>query len=101
MPVAILILGALTVVYTYRGGMKAVVWTEILQAGIYITGGITAVILLGRLVPGGWTSIVRTGAAAGKFQLIDITLTMHQDHNLWAGLLGGRFSPWRRTAPTS
>src|SRR5262245_44472837 len=38
MPVAILILGALTVLYTYRGGMKAVVWTELLQASIYIFG---------------------------------------------------------------
>lgn len=91
MPAAILILGLLTVVYTYRGGMKAVVWTEILQASIYITGGVAAVILLGRLVPGGWSAILRTGAAAGKFHVIDTTLTASQDHNLWAGLIGGAF----------
>lgn len=91
MPAAILILGLLTVLYTYRGGMKAVVWTEILQASIYVTGGIAAVILLGRLVPGGWTAIVRTGAAAGKFHLVDLTPTLRQDHNLWAGLFGGAF----------
>src|SRR3982750_1596435 len=40
MPMAVLILGFLTVIYTYKGGMKAVVWTELLQAGIYISGGI-------------------------------------------------------------
>ena len=91
MPLAILILGLLTVVYTYRGGMKAVVWTEILQASIYIAGGISAVVLLGRLVPGGWLAILDTGAAAGKFQMIDITPTLSRDHNLWAGLLGGAF----------
>ncbi len=91
MPAAILILGFLTVIYTYRGGMKAVVWTEILQASIYITGGVAAVILLGRLVPGGWSAILRTGAAAGKFHVIDTTLTASQDHNLWAGLIGGAF----------
>src|SRR5690242_6868164 len=45
MPVAILVLGLLTVVYTYRGGMKAVVWTELLQASIYVFGGICAVVL--------------------------------------------------------
>lgn len=91
MPAAILILGVLTIVYTYRGGMKAVVWTEILQASVYVTGGLAAVVLLGQLVPGGWASIMRVGLAAGKFHLIDTTLTLKQDHNLWAGLLGGAF----------
>lgn len=91
MPAAILILGLLTVVYTYRGGMKAVVWTEILQASIYITGGIAAVVLLGRLVPDGWSAILETGRAADKFYLIDLTPTLRQDHNLWAGLMGGAF----------
>jgi SSS family transporter len=91
MPTAILILGFLTVIYTYRGGMKAVVWTELLQASIYISGGIAAVVLLGMLVPGGWSEIVALGGAAGKFNLVDPTLTLTQDHNLWAGLLGGGF----------
>src|SRR5918911_529484 len=58
MPVAILILGALTVVYTYRGGMKAVVWTELVQAGVYLLGGISAVILIGQAVDGGWGAIL-------------------------------------------
>src|SRR5690348_11954865 len=35
MPAAVLLLGLLTIVYTYRGGMKAVVWTELLQAAVY------------------------------------------------------------------
>ena len=91
MPMAILILGLLTVLYTYRGGMKAVVWTELLQAGIYVSGGIAAVVLLGMLVSGGWSEILRTGSAAGKFHLIDTTFTLSRDHNLWAGLLGGGF----------
>ena len=53
MPVAILILGALTVMYTYRGGMKAVVWTELLQASIYLVGALSAIVLLGHSVNGG------------------------------------------------
>ena len=54
MPVAILILGVLTIIYTYRGGMKAVVWTEIVQATVYLIGGISAVVLIGKAVPVGW-----------------------------------------------
>src|SRR5918911_3792017 len=41
MPTAVLVLGTLTIVYTYKGGMRAVVWTEILQASIYIFGGLS------------------------------------------------------------
>src|SRR6478752_10466204 len=52
-PIAVLLLGLLTIIYTYRGGMKAVVWTELLQAGVYISGGLAAMVILGRLVPGG------------------------------------------------
>ena len=65
MPVAILILGALTVLYTYRGGMKAVVWTELLQASIYLLGALSAIVLLGHAVHGGWATIFVQGAAAG------------------------------------
>src|ERR671939_2227283 len=49
MPVAVLVLGTLTVVYTIRGGMRAVVWTEIVQASVYLFGGLAALVLLGRL----------------------------------------------------
>src|SRR3954465_640965 len=52
MPVAVLVLGTLTVVYTIRGGMRAVVWTEIVQASVYLLGGISAMVLIGHAVDG-------------------------------------------------
>ena len=91
MPAAILVLGLLTVVYTYRGGMKAVVWTELVQAGIYLFGGISAVVLLGRSVPGGWTAILQQASAAGKLQAIDLYTGLDRPHTVLAGLLGGAF----------
>jgi solute:Na+ symporter, SSS family len=91
MPTAILILGALTVVYTYKGGMKAVVWTELVQAGVYVLGGISAVILLGRAVDGGWRSILAAAGAAGKLQALDTYVGVDRPHTLLAGLLGGAF----------
>ena len=51
MPSAILILGALTILYTYQGGMRAVVWTELVQTGVYLNGGLAAALLLGRSAP--------------------------------------------------
>ena len=91
MPAAILILGALTVFYTYRGGMRAVVWTEIVQAGVYIVGGGAAIVLLGRSVPGGWSSILEGAGAAGKLVAINWSTSLNQPHTVWAGLIGGGF----------
>jgi SSS family transporter len=91
MPVAIVILGALTVVYTYRGGMKAVVWTELLQASIYLLGALAAIVLLGHAVNGGWSSILGQAGAAGKLRLIDTYVGLDRAHTIWAGLLGGAF----------
>ena len=89
-PLAILILGALTIVYTYKGGMKAVVWTELLQASVYILGGISAIVLLGQLA-GGWGHIVDVASLAGKLKVLDFDVTLSKPHTVWAGLIGGAF----------
>jgi len=91
MPAAILILGLLTVVYTYRGGMKAVVWTELLQAGVYVLGGISAIVLLGRSVEGGWGEILQQATAANKTQVLDFYFGLDRAHTVFAGLIGGAF----------
>ena len=91
MPAAILVLGALTVIYTYRGGMKAVVWTELLQASIYVMGGIAAIVLLGQSVDGGWSTIIDRAGAAGKLQVIDWYAGFDRPHTMFAGLIGGAF----------
>ena len=91
MPIAVLLLGLLTVIYTYKGGMKAVVWTELVQAGIYLSGGAAALVILGSLVPGGWGAIWSGASAAGKTRAIDFTFTLSNPHTVWAGLIGGAF----------
>lgn len=91
MPTAVLVLGTLTIIYTYRGGMRAVVWTEILQASVYIIGGIAALVLLGQLVNGGWSHIVATAAPAGKLKFIDFYTGFDRPHTVFAGLIGGAF----------
>ena len=91
MPMAVLLLGLLTVIYTYKGGMKAVVWTELVQAGIYLSGGAAALIILGSLVPGGWSAIWSGASAVGKTRAIDFAFTLSNPHTVWAGLIGGAF----------
>ncbi|HVT38854.1 MAG TPA: sodium:solute symporter [Gemmatimonadaceae bacterium] len=91
MPAAILILGALTIFYTYRGGMRAVVWTELLQAAVYITGGFAAIALLGNSVMDGWTGILHAAGASGKLAVISTYTGFDSPHTIFAGLIGGGF----------
>ncbi|MDB4908262.1 MAG: putative sodium/solute symporter [Gemmatimonadetes bacterium] len=91
MPVAVLILGTLTIIYTYRGGMRAVVWTEIVQACVYLLGGISAIVLIGQAVQGGWGAIIPQVSAAGKLHLINTYTGFDKPHTIYAGLIGGAF----------
>src|SRR5690606_13382931 len=90
-PLSILILGAFTVVYTYHGGMRAVVWTDVLQTGVYMFGGIAAIYLIGDGVTGGWSSIWASAGEAGKLTVFDPYLGFDRPHTLLAGLIGGAF----------
>jgi SSS family transporter len=91
MPAAVLLLGLLTVLYTYKGGMKAVVWTELVQATVYLSGGAAAVLILGHLVTGGWSEIWHAASAAGKTRAVDFYPGLDRPHTVWAGLIGGAF----------
>src|SRR4029078_5691311 len=91
MPVAVLVLGTLTIIYTIRGGMRAVVWTEIVQATVYILGGIAAIIVAGKLTQGGWGAIIPAASAAGKLRVLNWYTGFDQPHTVFAGLIGGAF----------
>lgn len=91
MPSAILVLGALTLIYTYYGGVRAVVWTDVIQTCVYLLGGLAAVVILGRGVTGGWPTILHVAGNAGKLQFIDTYMGFNRPHTLLAGLLGGAF----------
>jgi SSS family transporter len=90
-PLSILILGAFTVVYTYHGGMRAVVWTDVMQTGVYLLGGVAALYLIGRGVDGGWTVIFDRVADAGKLKVFDPYVGFDRPHTVFAGLIGGAF----------
>src|SRR3954469_7456415 len=70
---AILVLGGVTLVYTYLGGMEAVIWTDLVQFVIYLSGAILAGWFILHMLPGGWGEYVAVNAAADKFRLIDLS----------------------------
>jgi len=88
---SIAIISALTLLYTFEGGMAAVIWTDVVQMAIYIGGTLVAIYTLGAHIPGGWGQIHTVAAAAGKFHLFNFALNLTQSYTFWAGVLGGTF----------
>jgi SSS family transporter len=90
-PASIAVIGALTLVYTYFGGIKAVVWVDALQMGLYLLGAVVAGIALHSLVIGGWAEIFSSAHAAGKLQVLDFRVNPAVPYTFWAGIVGGAF----------
>ncbi|HKI20706.1 MAG TPA: sodium:solute symporter [Isosphaeraceae bacterium] len=86
---AIVAVAAITVFYTFLGGMKAVIWTDVIQFSIYIVGAVVAVAILAAKLPGGWPALVQSAQAAGKFRLLDFSFDLTRPYTFWAGLIGG------------
>jgi solute:Na+ symporter, SSS family len=88
---SIAVIGALTLVYTYFGGIRAVVWVDAAQMGLYLLGAVAAAVALQGVVPGGWEAILARAGEAGKLQLLDLSTDPAVPYTLWAGLVGGAF----------
>ena len=61
-PISIAVIGVLTVIYTYFGGIKAVVWVDAVQMGLYLLGAVVAIIALQLALPGRCRSSTSRGA---------------------------------------
>ena len=88
---AVVAIGIATIVYTYLGGMRAVLWTDFLQFMVYMGGAMLAFWLLLDRLPGGWQQMMTMGEAAGKLRVLDLTLDWSEPYGFWAGLIGGMF----------
>jgi SSS family transporter len=89
---AVVIVIALTVLYTFEGGMKAVIWTDVAQLLLYLTGSAVTFFVLLHRIPGGWTEVTQVAAAAGhKLQALDFSWHLATKYTFWSGLIGGAF----------
>jgi SSS family transporter len=88
-PASIAVIGLLTVVYTYFGGIKAVVWVDALQMALYLLGAAAAMVVIEGVLPGGWAGVLSTAAEAGKLQVLDLSTDPAVPYTIFAGVLGG------------
>ena len=103
--VCIVLVGLSTIVYTFAGGMKSVVWNDCIQFAVYIAGAALAlVVILAMLggewtdlseffgnVPRGWSRLADFAQRHDKFRLLDFSFDLAKPYTLWSGLLGGTF----------
>jgi SSS family solute:Na+ symporter len=88
---SVLVMGVTTIVYTFLGGMTAVIWTDVIQFVIYVVGAVVAAVILLQRIPGGWDEVVRVGTAAHKFRVFDFTWDLTRGYTFWSGVIGGAF----------
>ncbi len=98
---SIAIITLLTLIYTFEGGLAAVIWTDVVQTFIYVGGTLVGLATILHLVPGGWGSVETIASGLHKFQVFDVSifnpavsphwphLNLAKPYTLWAGVIGG------------
>jgi SSS family solute:Na+ symporter len=86
---AIVVIGVAMIVYTTRGGVSAVIWTDVVQMFVYVAGALVVFVSLLQLIQGGWDTVLAVGNAAGKFRILDFTFDAPRVYTFWSGLIGG------------
>src|SRR5512137_531451 len=86
---SILIISTLTLIYTFDGGLTAVILTDVVQLFIYVGGTMVAFLVILGLVPGGWSGVVAN--AGHKLALWNFSFDYRVPYTFWAGVIGGAF----------
>ncbi|MGH9647196.1 MAG: sodium:solute symporter [Bryobacteraceae bacterium] len=86
----------LTLLYTYEGGMTAVIWTDVIQMTLYVVGAAASLFLVLHEIPGGWAHVIATAEPLGKLQVFDFRIGplpefFTRTYSFWAGIIGGCF----------
>ena len=88
---SITILSLLTLLYTFEGGMRAVIWTDVLQMFLYVLGTLVSLWTVCAHIPGGAHTLIAEASAAGKLTVFHFALSLSQTYTFWAGIIGGCF----------
>ena len=84
---SILVIAAFAILWTWMGGIAAVIWTDVVQFFVLLLGAIAALLLIVTTLPDGWSTLYTSGATTGKFKLIDLTTDPRVAFTFWAALI--------------
>jgi SSS family transporter len=86
---SVVVMGVVSTVYTFAGGMRSVIWNDCIQFAVYVLGGIAAVFVIASQVEGGFGKILQFAAATDRLRLFDMRWSWTEPYTFWAGLIGG------------
>jgi SSS family transporter len=89
--VSIAILSGLTLLYTFEGGMTAVIWTDVLQVFLYLLGSVVALWTVCHKIPGGWHVMLTAASTAHKLTVFHFSWSIAETYTFQAGIIGGCF----------
>ncbi len=93
-------IGIITIVYTFLGGMRSVVWNDCIQFVVYMLGGVASIFVIVSQIPGGWGEYWEFAQAGSKLQVLQFAPAADDERSFafwlltepfsfWAGLIGG------------
>ena len=83
---SILVIAAVAILWTWMGGVAAVIWTDVVQFIVLVLGAIGALFVILTTLPDGWNTLQASGYAADKFKLLDFTSDPRVAFTFWAAL---------------
>jgi SSS family transporter len=86
---ACLLFVVLSLVYTYIGGVKAVIWTDAVQFVLFLAGGVFTLCYIPSVLEGGWSRVWDQASTAGKLHWLNPGFSLGAPVNIWMGVIGG------------
>ncbi|MBO6794495.1 MAG: sodium:solute symporter [Balneolaceae bacterium] len=92
---SISVISVITLGYTFFGGIKAVVWMDVVQLGVYVGGALLAMVILLNKLPDGWSTVTTFASPENKFQVIRLGFDLPfkefiaQPYTLITAIIGG------------
>lgn len=89
---SVIFIGTITIVYTFIGGAKSVIWNDCIQFVVYMLGAAAAAYIIVGETPGGIDQLRQFASSADKLQIFDFDFDLFKPTmTFWAGLAGGAF----------
>lgn len=88
-PVSVVLIGGVTIIYTFFGGLRSVIWNDCIQFVIYMLGGGAAVFIILNQIPGGWDQLLTFASNTDRLRVFETTFQLSDAYNIWAGIIGG------------
>ncbi len=87
----IFVIALFAVIWTWMGGMTTVIWTDVIQFGVFIFGGVFALIWICVNIDGGLAGLWSTASEAGKTRIWDLNTDPRVKFTLWVALFAMPF----------